>query len=331
MQLLELSDAGRKRFEKSITYTKKTAKEIVLKVLKGIFLLGFCFVILYPIITMVSKAFMERTDIFDNTIILIPKHFTVQNFQIAMLLTDYWASLLNTLLLASIVTLLETVSCLLAGYGFARHQFRLKGLFMALVIFTIIVPPQLIINPMFVQFMSFNPLGISTLITGEPISLIDTYWPFAMLAATSMGVKNGLFILIFTQFFKNMPREFEEAAFIDGAGSFRTFLTVMLPNAKTAIATVSLFGFLWQYNDLSYTSVFLTTKQVFSNVFFNLDRFTNEVYEILGSSQYDMTLELYYPMVRSTGVLLILLPLIIVFLFAQKFFVESIERVGIVG
>lgn len=311
--------------------TKKTTRKIVTGVLKAIFLMGFCFVILYPILTMISKAFMERNDIFDNTVILIPKHFTMQNFQIAVILLDYWKSLGNTLTLSLLVTVLETASCLLVGYGFARYRFKLKGLFMALVIFTIIVPPSLILYPMYVQFKLFDPLGIVSLLHGEEISLIGTYWPFSLLAVTAMGTKNGLFILIFTQFFRNMPKEFEEAAFIDGAGSFKTFLKIMLPNAQTAIVTVALFGFLWQYNDLSYTTVFLQGKSVFSNTFYNLSRFTGQIYEILGTNQYDMTLSMYYPLVMSTGVLLILLPLILMFLVAQKFFVESIERVGIVG
>lgn len=311
--------------------TKKTTRKIVTGVLKAIFLIGFCFVILYPILTMISKAFMERNDIFDNTVILIPKHFTMQNFQIAVILLDYWKSLGNTLTLSLLVTVLETASCLLVGYGFARYRFKLKGLFMALVIFTIIVPPSLILYPMYVQFKLFDPLGIVSLLHGEEISLIGTYWPFSLLAVTAMGTKNGLFILIFTQFFRNMPKEFEEAAFIDGAGSFKTFLKIMLPNSQTAIVTVALFGFLWQYNDLSYTTVFLQGKSVFSNTFYNLTRFTGQIYEILGTNQYDMTLSMYYPLVMSTGVLLILLPLILMFLVAQKFFVESIERVGIVG
>ena len=311
--------------------TKKTTRKIVTGVLKAIFLMGFCFVILYPILTMISKAFMERNDIFDNTVILIPKHFTMQNFQIAVILLDYWKSLGNTLTLSLLVTVLETASCLLVGYGFARYRFKLKGLFMALVIFTIIVPPSLILYPMYVQFKLFDPLGIVSLLHGEEISLIGTYWPFSLLAVTAMGTKNGLFILIFTQFFRNMPKEFEEAAFIDGAGSFKTFLKIMLPNAQTAIVTVALFGFLWQYNDLSYTTVLRQGKSVSSNTFYNLSRFTGQIYEILGTNQYDMTLSMYYPLVMSTGVLLILLPLILMFLVAQKFFVESIERVGIVG
>lgn len=318
-------------FNPKFVQARKSGKKLLSKLLRFVFLAGFCFAILYPIILMVSKAFMQRMDVFDNTVILIPKTFTLQNFQIAILQLDYWKSLTHTLFLSTMIMVLETASCLLVGYGFARFNFKLRGLCMALVVFTIIVPPQLILSSMYVQFKMFDPLGLISLFGGKPISLIDTYWPFAMLASTAMATKNGLFILIFTQFFRNMPKEFQEAAFIDGASSFQTFRKIMLPNAKTAIVTVALFGFLWQYNDLNYTSMFLRSKEVFSNTFYRLSTFTTQVYDMLGTNQYDMTLDMYYPVIRSTGVLLILLPLILLFLVAQRQFVESIERVGIVG
>ena len=321
---LRLSSRSRARLRRQ---TEKGIKGFV----KAIFLIGFCFVILYPVLTMISKSFMARGDIFDNTVILVPKNFTLQNFEIAMMLTDFWNALGNTLALSAIVTLLETASCLLVSYGMARFQFKLKGLFLAMVVFTIIVPPQLIMTPMYVQFRNYDPLGLMTLIFGGSLNLIDTFTPFTMLAATCMGVKNGLFILIFFQFFRNMPKEFEEAAFIDGAGSLQTFFRIMLPNAKTSIVTVILFGFLWQYNDMNYTTAFLQNKPVFSGVYYNLERFTLKDYQMLGTTQYDMTMNMYVPLVKSAGMLLILTPLLLLFLFCQRFFVESIERVGIVG
>ena len=317
--------------QRKVSKAKKRTVKFAGGFLKAIFLTGFCFVILYPIFTMISKAFMGRMDIFDNTVILIPKNITLQNFEIAIMLTDFWNALRNTVALSLLTMILQTASSLLVAYGLARFQFKLRGVFMALVVFTIIVPPQLILTPMYIQFRQFNPLGLMSLIYGGSLNLIDTFTPFTLLSMTAMGAKNGLFILIFYQFFKNMPKEFEEAAFMDGAGSVRTFLMIMLPNARTAIVTVMLFAFLWQYNDMNYTTAFLQNVPVFSNVYYNLERFTLAVYEMLGTSQYDITMTMYVPLVKSAGVLMMLAPLIIMFLFCQKFFVERIERVGIVG
>ena len=328
--MTEIRPAAQNRARRAAK-AEKIAVRTVSGFVKAVFLIGFCFAVLYPLMTILSKSFMGRMDLFDNTVILVPKTFTLQNYQIAAMLMGYGEALVNTVTLSTIVMLLETASCLLVAYGLARFRFRLRGLFLVLVVFTLIVPPQLILVPMVVQFSRYDPLGICTLLFGGSLNLIDSFLPFGLLAATAVGVKNGLFILIFFQFFRNMPRELEEAALIDGAGAYRTFARVMLPNARTSIVTVMLFGFLWQYNDMNYTAAFLKSTPVFSNVFMNLDRFTHEVYELLGTTQYDMTVTMYTPLVKSAGILMIMGPLLLVFLFCQRFFVESIERVGIVG
>lgn len=299
--------------------------------LHAFFLAGFCFVILYPLLTMVIRAFMDRMDLFDNAVILVPRHFTLQNFQVASILLDYGNTLRNTMLLSAMMTLVETFICLLVGYGFGRFQFPLKKGLIAVLLFTIVVPPQLLMTPVYMQFRSFDPLGLVSLLMGKPLNLINTPLPFLLLAATASYTKNGLFVYLFRQYFQSVPNELEEAAQIDGAGSLRTFFQIMLPNAKTMITTVALFAFIWQYNDVVFSRIFLNQNAVFSNVMENLNRFTNEVYTFLGVSQYDVSMELYYPLVRSTGTLMVVGPLILAFGVAQRFFVDSIERSGLVG
>ena len=287
--------------------------------------------ILYPVIMMLSKAFMSRVDLVDNEVILFSKHFTLQNFSVAIKLLDYPVSLMNTVLLTLVSTLLQIFSTILAGYGFARHNFKWKGVLFAIVVFTIIVPPQLVMMPMYMQFKNFDIFGIIRLITGQPANLLNSFFPIWMLSATGVGLKSGLFIFLFRQFFAGLPKELEEAARVDGSGSLRTFLTVMLPNATTVITTVTLFSIVWQYNDVVYSQLFLTSKKVLSMVYVNLERFTDEVMTMLGYTPGDVSMGLYVPLVQSAGTLLILLPLILMFLVAQKYFVQSIERSGIVG
>lgn len=310
---------------------RKNTNKIIKVFFRTFFILGFCFVILYPVFTMIMKSFMSRTDLFDNSVIQIPRHFTLENIKVAGILLDYGNSFRNTLLLAVLVTATETFICLLVGYGFGRYKFPFKNALFAILIFTIIVPPQLIMIPVYMQFRNFDPLNIFSLLNIKNINLIDTPWPFIFLAVTGMYTKNGLFIYMFRQFFQSVPNELEEAAYIDGAGSLETFFKIMLPNAKTVITTVVLFGFVWQYNDVTYSKIFFSTTHVFATVYENLGRFTNEIYELLGTSQYDITMDLYSALVRNTGVMMITAPLLIVFLLAQNFFVDSIERSGIVG
>ena len=111
------------------------------------------------------------------------------------------------------------------------------------------------------RFKGFDVFGLFQAVSGEPIHLLNSYWPFFLLSATGMGIKNGIFIYLFNQFFGGMPKEIEDAAMVDGAGSFKIFCKVMLPNAVTIIVTVLLFSVVWQYNDIMYSQLFLSTKK----------------------------------------------------------------------
>ena len=317
--------------EPYIQKTKKISRKTISILLRIVFLSGFCFIILYPVLLMISRGFMDRIDLTDNEVILIPKHFTLENFHVASMLLDYPQSLFNTVIITVFSTLLSLCSCLLAGYGFARFRFRLKPLLFGVLLFTVIVPPQLIMMPLYMRFRSFDFFGLIGLLTGASPNLLNSFWPFFLLSATGMGIKNGIFIYLFRQFFSGMPKEIEEAAMVDGAGSFRIFWRVMLPNAVTIIVTVLLFSVVWQYNDIVYSQLFLTTKKVLSMQYMNLERFTTEVTDYLGFTAGDVQMGLYVPLVQSAGVLMILAPVLILFLVAQKYFVESIERSGIVG
>ena len=310
---------------------KKTSKSTLISVIKAAYIIGFCFIILYPILTMISKAFMSRTDILDNSVILIPRNFTLENFKIASMLMEYPNTLLNSLVLSVVCTMLQLMACLMAGYAFGRYASKMKNILFGFVILTIIIPPQLVMLPMFMQFRFFDILGIFKTVLGQPVNLIDSFYPFWFLSITANGCKNGLFIFIFRQFFRNMPKEIEEASMVDGAGSFRTFFTIMLPNAVTSIVTVALFSFVWQYNDVMYSTIFLPTKKVLPLVYHSLERFTTEVLNYMGASSTDISMNLYVPIVKCTGVLLMLAPVMIIYFIFQRYFIESVERSGITG
>lgn len=304
-------------------------KKMPVNLIKAIFIIGFCFVILQPIIVMISKAFMGLDDIFDNSVVFVPREFTLFNVEMAAGLMDYWSSLGNTLMYSTITTILSTLSCMCVGYGLARFEFKAKNLIMGLVIFTIIIPPQLIMVPLYMRFRFFDVFGIVETISGQNgINLLDSFSPFYMLAAGCMGVKNGIFIYMFRQFFRGVPKETEEAAMIDGANVYRIFGSIMVPAAKTMIITVSLFSFVWQYNDTVYTNLFLKNKRVLSTTYSAFSSFG--VSEISNVATYLKTDE-YIAVLKSTGVLLMLIPLLIVYLILQRHFVDGIERSGLTG
>ncbi|MCM3632718.1 MULTISPECIES: carbohydrate ABC transporter permease [Paenibacillus] len=293
-----------------------------------ILILGLAFVILYPILQKISTAIKDKSDLYSPIVVWIPQNYSLNNFLQVINIMDYWETLLNTFSLSAMTTILTAISCALAGYGFARLKFRGSNLLFAGVMLTILVPPTTILIPMYMNLKDFTLLGLIPLITGKPVNLLNSYWPFILTSLTASSLKAGLYIFIFRQFFRGVPKEVEEAAYIDGAGIGKTFMGIMLPNAIPAIITVTLFSFVWQWNDSFYTTTYLTSSKVMSTQLSSLPY--NLAVQLDGgdASQAD---PFYLSMVQDTGILMAILPLIIIYLFVQRYFVESIERTGIVG
>jgi len=284
---------------------------------------GICFIILYPILLKVSIAFKDRADLFDMTVVWIPKHLTLDNFRSVAAIISYFESLKNTFSIAVLTTVLQTIACALAGYGFARLKFKGQGVLFALVIFTIVVPPQTLMIPTYLHYRYFDIMGIFSLITGgNGVNLLDSYWPFVISSITAMGLKNGLYIFIFRQFYRGLPKEIEEAAYVDGCSVPQTFFRIMMPNAVPALVTVILFSFVWQWNDTFFVSLFLSDTKVLSTQLL-----------ILPSTMRLVTMDdpAYGSMLLNTGALMVMAPLIVLYLFVQRYFVESVERTGLVG
>jgi multiple sugar transport system permease protein len=224
------------------------------------------------------------------------------------------------LLISGGTTFIQLLSCAFAAYAFARLKFRGSGLLFVLVLFTIVVPPQTIMIPVYMTYRYFDLFGLVPLLTGhKSFNLIDTFWPFLISSGTAMGLKNGLYVYIFRQFFRGIPKELEEAAFVDGSGVIRTFIRVVSPNAIPAFVTVALFSFVWQWNDSYYVSLFLNQVKVLSTEMMSMGTNLKEPDPI------------YQLMLLNTGVFLMMIPLIILYLFVQRHFVESVERTGITG
>ena len=180
---------------------RKTSFNVFYKIVRAVLLFGLCFMILQPLLNKVSLSFMEEQDLYDSTIVAIPRHFTLSNYKIAAYLMKYWQSLLNTALISLLVSVLQIISCTLVGYGFARYKFPLKGLWFGAVILVILVPPSTIQASLYLNFRYFDILGIFELITGEPLNLLGTLTPYALMCLGCMGLKSGLYIYMIRCFF----------------------------------------------------------------------------------------------------------------------------------
>lgn len=291
-------------------------------IFRTVVLIGISFMILYPMLVKLSASFKSVEDMYDPTVIFLPKHPTVQNFRLVIAGVNYPLSLLRTTGITALISLLQMLPCTLAAYGLARFRFPGRRLVFTMVIMTLVVPPQTILLPLYLRFRFFNPLQFFTFggeLTG--LSLTGTLWPFALLSVTAMAFKNGLYIYLLRQHFINMPKVLEEAAYIDGCGRFGTFWRIMLKGALPMILTCFLFAFVWQWNDYYYTSVLAPDLPVLANQMMKLD--FASMGSVIGS--------LYSSTLNAPKFLLHIAPLLLLYVFTQRFFTESIEKSGIVG
>lgn len=299
-------------------------------IFRAVLLVGICYVIVLPLVHRFSTALMPVEELYDRSVQWIPRNPTLRNFRLVWEHMEYPKAFTNTFMLAAVTSLVQVAVCTLVGYGLARLRFPGSGLVFALALFTLIVPPQLLIVPIYLNFRFFNPLGL----LGEgSLNLIGTYWPLILLSLTATGFRNGLYVFIMRQFFRGMPRELEEAAAIDGAGVFTTFVRVMLPGSLPGLIVTFLFSFVWQWNDYLYVTTFMPGKaflpQALEGVIPKVHRAIEQENPLALSSGF--LDNHFYSLINNAGMILVIAPLLILYIFMQRYFVESVERTGIVG
>ena len=329
---------------KSKYLTLNFLKDVVFKIFRLVLLVGISYVILFPFFAKISGSFMGREDFVDVTVKLIPKYPTLDTYAAIISQNRYFEALFNTFTLSVLCGLIQTFMCCVIGYGLAKFKFKGNKLIFFLVIFTMIVPHRTLQLSMFMKFRYFditadifgildfitddllgwfNFPGIFQLITGESHNLNNSYWPLALLSIGGLAFKNGLYIFMMRQFFRGVPDELEESAYIDGSGVFRTFLTIILPLSVPMMITIFLFAFSWQWTDNFYTTVFFTkSKMLMMPDIIAIPKTLDTQYA---------TQNLYESAIKNTCGLLILAPLLVMYVFLQRYLIGGIERSGIVG
>jgi len=299
----------------------REVKDLILGLFVAVILLGIVYTILAPVIGIFSLSFMSAEDVFNPTVFLIPLEPSFYNIRAAAFHMRYWSVLAYTLAYALGMALLHVLVASFVGYGFARYKFWGNSIIFGFVLFTIIIPAQAYMVPLFMtfRFFGFGPFEWN---------LLDSYATMIILTATGVGLRSGLFIYVFRQFFKGLPVEISEAAFIDGAGPMRTYATVMMPNAKPAIITVLLLALVWHYGDTFYSGMLLSSTTRFIHVaaagVFTAYQTANNIHA------HDAGI-IAAQMVTYAGVVLVIAPILVIYAFLQRQFIEGIERSGIVG
>lgn len=304
-------------------------------VIRTILLFGLVFIILLPIFQKISFAFRHPETLTDPQVVWVPTRFSILNFRIAYRLLDYGVTIWNTIILAFVSMLLQVISSALVGYAFARLRYKGSEILFYITIFTLVIPYETLHIARTLFFSNTNFLGIP---------LIGNLLAIFIMSAFGQGIRSAIFIYLFRQFFRGLPMELEESAQVDGAGVIRTFWSVMLPNARGAIVTVSLFSFVWQWNDYYFARLFNYTEGGFAVLSTRLAGGTDRLFTVItgwvsaGMDFFkDITDEsirhntLFHGLISNTAALLMMIPLLIGYFFFQRLFVESIERTGIVG
>ena len=299
----------------------KDSMGFVKKLLAYIVLISIGFVFIFPLLKMLSMSFMDLTDLVSSSVNWLPTHLATENYTIAMKTLDFWGTLKDSIILAGVPTLIQVAVCAYVGYGFARFDFRGKKVMMGLLLLAFILPPQIITTPTYVLY---TQLGID-----------GTIWGFVLPAILGQGLKAPIFILITMTFYKQVPQVLIEAASIDGAGYIKSFFKIALPSATGALIVVLLFSFVWYWNETELTSLYVLGRSAdnqWSTLITGLKSFDSSFAASAGSmaASANGTADINESY-RMAGTILSILPLLILYFVMQKYFVESIDRVGITG
>lgn len=306
---------------------EKKATAFLYSVFRMVLLISIGYLVLYPVIVMISGSLKTPAAYIDRSIIYIPKSVTTEYYGVAIKAIDYFNSLKSTLINQMVSAVLEIAVCSFIAYGMARFDFKGKSIFNFLLILIILVPTQMLIISMMMNYSKFDIFGIFGLLnklTGIDlrINLLNTVWTFYLPSILGVGLRAGIIIYIYIQFFKGLPKELEEAAWIDGAGLFRTFFSIAIPSSSVVFTTVSIFAMVWHWNEYFEPIMFMSKNFPLSVKIYELEN----LIEAIGV--YDT-----YPQysTKKAACFIFILPVLAVYLILQKKFVKSIDRVGITG
>ena len=299
------------------------AGKVAYRIFRFYLILILSFVVLYPIFYMVSIAFRSPSDYLDPGVVWIPKTWTLDNLKSVYEIIDFPKTFLNSVLIAVVPTVLQMITCSLPGYGLARFQFKLKKLLFALVIVGIIVPTMTITVPLMGQIQAFDFFGfgqIGRLFTGTPFTINLKNNPLSILlpALLGNGIRGTMYIFIFRQFFMGLPGDLEDAAYIDGCGFVKTFTRIVIPCALAPFLVVFILSVIWYWNDVTVTALFYPKMETLAHAIEGLQVELSMDYDIYTINQF-----------QQAGCFFLIMPLLIMYLFLQKFFIQSIDRTGL--
>lgn len=272
------------------------------------------FVFLYPLLYMIITSLMSTEDLINPTIMWVPTKVSFDNFKMVWDVLEYPKSLLVSIVFATICAIFQTVSCALMGYALARFDVPFKNLWIGILILLFVIPTDVLTIPRYVLFNSYNLIG-------SPLAMI-------LPAATGQGIKSTIFVLIFMNGFASVPKSFDEAAQLDGAGRLKVFYRIAIPMAIPVITLCVIFSVVWYWNDTAQTAMLVGSD--FGTLPLKLQSFDG-AFKNAFSGGFGDDMNRLNECFQFAAILLTIIPLVAFYLVMQKQFVQGIESSGITG
>ncbi len=277
-------------------------------------LISISYVYLYPLFKIVSLTFMSQSDIINQEVDWIPTSFDFGNIKVAYNVLGGWMTIVNSMWVSLLFALAQTFVSALTGFAFARYEFRYKKFWFAMVLISFIIPVPVLLAPRIMMFSTFQ--------TTLGVQMFGSIIPQFLMSLTGQGINSAILILIFFNFFKVIPISLDEAAKIDGASSVQILWHIIIKMSIPAITIVMLFSFVWNWNETYLTGIFI--KDSIALLPMRLSAFDG-LFDARGGD--NLLSEAY----KMAATFFSINPLLIIYLFAQKQFIEGIENTGITG
>jgi multiple sugar transport system permease protein len=259
-------------------------------------------VLLYPVAWLIGTSFKPASEIF-TSLRLLPRHAIGANYRQALHGiggVSLWTFLENSLIISIGAVIGNLVSCSLAGYAFARLRFRMRPVFFAFTIVTIMLPQHVVLIPQYVIFQRMH--------------LVGTFVPLIL---PKFLATDAFFVFLMMQFMRSLPRELDDAARVDGCGPVRTYTRIVLPLARPALITTSIFTFIWTWNDFFSQLIYLNRTDTYT-LPLALRLFIDQTSESAFGPMFAMSV-------------LALVPIALFFLAFQRLLVEGVATSGLKG
>ena len=286
------------------------------KVVMYAVLIVLSYIVISPLIDVLSKSFMSQEDLINQEVFYLPNNFTFNNYVVSVKVLNLWKALFNSIWFSGLLAVIQTLVSAVTAYAFARYNFKGKKILFGLLILSFIIPSQVLIVTRISLF--------SWMQDNFGIKFMNSLLPNILVTIFGQGVYSTILILIFYNFFKQIPYDLDEAAYMDGANAPQVLWHVIIKLSLPVILTVFLFSFVWNWNESVMTNNFI--KTCLELVPAKLAAFDSLFTSFESSGATDLN-EGY----KMAGTLLSILPLIVLYIFVQRKFIEGIEQTGITG